>query len=55
MCIKIRSDMKESGKIMTLCQTEKTGAGDGVVCEKVQNSSWDITWDWLLPEQQGIL
>lgn len=32
-----------SGKIMVLCQTEETGAGHGLVWEKLQNSSWDMT------------
>lgn len=44
MRIKIGSDMKESGKIKALCQTEKTGAENGLVCGKAQNSSWDMTW-----------
>lgn len=28
---------------MTLCRTEQTGAGHGLVCEKLQNSSWSAT------------
>lgn len=48
MCVKISSDMKESDKIMTLCQTEKTGAGHGLVCEKLQNSSWSAARGWAI-------
>lgn len=48
MCVKIRSDMKGSGKIMTLSQTEKTGAGHGLACEKLQNSSWNTTRGWVI-------
>lgn len=48
-------EILERTKIMTLCQTEKTGAGHGLVCEKLQNSSWDMTGNWLLLGQPGIL